>query len=314
MKKVDAISPIATALVGGVMCIALLWPTAVVAVPGYMTCQVYDGDRVRVFFTVTPVAADSYDVDNAYDFWLVTVKKQYGDFTHAKGNCNWEMEKDDAANKMGAFVQHFEDAFGASPFGASTLHDPYVPTKQKAAGDEPAKAKTATGNNQPAPVDSQAEAFGKQLIALVRLAPTDYLDYRGSVAAENNNSTTYIAKQTYPDLHANGLWIKAQKNGGAAFYRADYTNEEAISFAQSSMLGLAAMFSRPGNNEYAGFTANAKMQKDDSGVMMASVFYKGIAVASLNINAKRDAAYLFIGLIESENLAADKAIISSIQH
>ena len=178
--------------------------------------------------------------------------------------------------------------------------------------NEQAKAKIAEGNIQQARADSQEESFGKQIVALVRMAPSDYLDHRGLVAAENQNVTTYTATLTYPDLHATGLFIKAPKNGEAAYYRADYTNEEAITFAQSSILGLSAIFSRQGNNEYAGFTVNAKMQKDDSGVMMASVFYKGIAVASLNINAKRDAAYLFIGLIQSENLAADKAILSSI--
>ncbi len=111
----------------GAAALAWLAPAAAQAANGYMTCQIYDGDRNRVFYTIHPVAADSASVDNAYDFYLGSVKGSglLGDVNKSRGNCNWERTQDAAATKMAAFVKHFIAA-GANPFGDVVLHNPYV--------------------------------------------------------------------------------------------------------------------------------------------------------------------------------------------
>ncbi len=179
-----------------------------------------------------------------------------------------------------------------------------------------AKAKAAE-TTPPAPIvlvraDSPEEAFCRQLVALVRMIPTNFSDHRGAVEIDNQTVTLYIATPSCPELRATAQYVRIPKNGEAACYRADYTGDKAIADMETAFLGLAAIFSRQGNNQYGGFTADTVMQKHPSGVLAASVFYHGIAVAVLNIPEKRDEATLYIGLVLSEKLAADKAILATI--
>jgi hypothetical protein len=114
---------------------ALVAPTLAAAAPGYMTCQIFDGARNRVFYSNQPISADSGDVDEAYGVYLKAIigSGLMGDPAKAQGNCNWEARKADAAQKGAAFVQHFVSA-GANPFGDRYLSDPYVARRASAPG------------------------------------------------------------------------------------------------------------------------------------------------------------------------------------
>ena len=114
------------ALCGACM-LACLAPAAVLASPGFMTCQVFDGARDRIFYSARPVAAGSDSVDNAYDFYLRNVVQSglMGDVGKSRGNCNWEPSRDAAATKGAAFVKYFVDA-GANPFPDRYMPDPYL--------------------------------------------------------------------------------------------------------------------------------------------------------------------------------------------
>ncbi len=92
-----------------------------------MTCQVFDGDRNRIFYSAQPVAAGSDNVDNAYEFYLKNVLQSglMGDVGKSQGDCNWEASRDAAATKGAAFVKHFVQA-GANPFPDRYLPDPYL--------------------------------------------------------------------------------------------------------------------------------------------------------------------------------------------
>ena len=185
---------------------------------------------------------------------------------------------------------------------------------QKAAnhGNELAKAKIAEGHTLPAQADSGAESFCKQVVALVRMAPTDYPDHRGVVTTNEADRTFYTATPPYPDMHAAKQGINVPKNGDAAYYCATFKDEAALAYAQTAFLGFAALFSRPGNKGYEGFTADAVMRKEQDGDQHAYLFYKDIIVAKLEIPAKRDRGYLYIGLFYSKNLAADRAVLATI--
>jgi len=164
-----------------------------------------------------------------------------------------------------------------------------------------------------AQANNQEEAFCRQLVALVRLAPTDYRDHRGTATTDDDSRTFYTATPPYPDLHAARQGIIAPKNGEAAYYSAVYQGEEAVTFAQTAFLGLSPLLvSRQGDGEYAGFTAHAIIRKLENGDLYAHLFYKGIVVAKLEISAARDVAYIFIGLLYSKDPAADRAILSTI--
>ena len=114
-------------LLGGAAALVCFAPTAALASSGYMTCQVYDGDRNRVFYSAQPVAAGSDNVDNAYDFYLDAVRHSgmIGDISQSKGDCNWEANRGAAATKGAAFVQHFVSE-GATPFPDRFVPDPYT--------------------------------------------------------------------------------------------------------------------------------------------------------------------------------------------
>ncbi len=162
-----------------------------------------------------------------------------------------------------------------------------------------------------AQVDRQEELFCQQVVALVRLAPTDYRENHGTVLRENEAVKIYNAAVGYPDLHAANQGINVSKNGKAPFYRATYIGAEEVNYAQTAFLGIADQLSHPGKNDYAGFTADAVLQKDEDGDGYALLFYNGLIVAKLEVPAKRESASILIGLLFSKNLAADKLKLSA---
>lgn len=105
-------------------------PSVAAATPGFMTCQIFDGARNRIFYSVQPISADSQDTDEAYEIYLHAVMQSgmMGDVAKAEGNCNWEANKAAAADKMKAFIQHFVSA-GANPFPDRFLSDPFQSRK-----------------------------------------------------------------------------------------------------------------------------------------------------------------------------------------
>jgi hypothetical protein len=111
----------------GAFALCCLAPSVAAAAPGFMTCQIYDGDRNRIFYSAQPVAAGNSLVDNAYEFYLGAVRQSglIGDIGKSQGNCNWESTRDAAATKGAAFVQHFVKA-GANPFPDRFVSDPYL--------------------------------------------------------------------------------------------------------------------------------------------------------------------------------------------
>jgi hypothetical protein len=133
--------------------LACLVPATAQAAPGYITCQIYDGDRNRVFYTAQPAAADSELVDNAYEYYLKQVQQGglLGNVNKAQGNCNWERSRDAAANKQAAFVKHFVSA-GANPFNDRYIRDTYV-YQPMGSGSAPPAPKAPT---PVAPVSSAA--------------------------------------------------------------------------------------------------------------------------------------------------------------
>jgi hypothetical protein len=121
-----------------------------------MTCQVYDGDRNRVFYSTQPVAAGSDNVDNAYDFYLKNVQQSgiMGDINKSQGNCNWEPTRGAAAIKGAAFVKHFVSA-GANPFPDRYIPDPYLYHISVSPAAPTLGSPTAVAH-QPAPVPPKA--------------------------------------------------------------------------------------------------------------------------------------------------------------
>ena len=168
----------------------------------------------------------------------------------------------------------------------------------------------ALGSTLHAREDAGNDAFARQLITLVRASTTDYRELRGPVARENKITALFTVAPVSRDLKSGKQWVEAQKDGTRAFFYADYPGEEAIRFVESSFLGLAAAFAGPDKARYEGYTVDTAMRKQSDGGFMAFLFYKGIIVAKLSIPEKRDEATLFVGLLFSENLTADLAILA----
>jgi hypothetical protein len=158
--------------------------------------------------------------------------------------------------------------------------------------------------------DAANEAFARQLIILVKAATTDYRELRGPLAGENKITALFTAAPVSRDLKSGKQWVLAQKNGTRAYFYADYTGDAAISFVESSFLGLATLFAGPDRGRYEGYTVDPALRKQNGGGFMGFLFYRGITVAKLSIPEKRDEATLFIGLLFSENLTADLAVLA----
>ena len=152
----------------GAVAVSSLAPAVALASPGFMTCQIYDGDRHRIFYSAQPVAAGSTNVDNAYDFYVNAVRQSgmIGDISRSQGNCNWEPTRDAAATKGAAFVQHFVKE-GANPFPDRFVPDPYLyhisvsPTSPGASTPSaaPASAPASAPTQKPIPAGEAAAAL-----------------------------------------------------------------------------------------------------------------------------------------------------------
>lgn len=156
----------------GAVALGNLAPAVALASPGFMTCQVYDGDRNRIFYSAQPVAAGSTNVDNAYDFYLNAVRQSglIGDIGKSQGNCNWEATRDAAASKGSAFVQHFVKA-GANPFPDRFVPDPYLYhisiASNSAAQGAPSVAPSPAPTPKPVPAAEAAAALSTKPTVMV---------------------------------------------------------------------------------------------------------------------------------------------------
>ena len=120
-----------TLLLGASFGVMALAPTVAIAKPGYMTCQMTDSAKQRVFTTPTEFHADSADTDKAFAQYIALYQAEKipyitNDLSHIQGICDWEAEKGVAMKKTTNYMIHFLQ-LGYLVHSDISMPDPFVP-------------------------------------------------------------------------------------------------------------------------------------------------------------------------------------------
>ena len=120
-----------TLLIGAAFGFAALAPTVALAKPGYMTCQMTDSEKQRVFNTPTEFHADSADTDKAFARYIALYQAEKipyitKDLSHIQGICDWEAEKGVEMKKTTNYMIHFLQ-MGYLVHSDISMPDPFVP-------------------------------------------------------------------------------------------------------------------------------------------------------------------------------------------
>ena len=89
-------------------CCAALVPTAAMAQPGYMTCQLHKDGNTRNYFT-EPFRADSADEESMTNLFR-SVSEESGMLQATDqtiGGCHWEAKQDPAWAVLKGFLAHY---------------------------------------------------------------------------------------------------------------------------------------------------------------------------------------------------------------
>lgn len=159
------------------------------------------------------------------------------------------------------------------------------------------------------------EAVRRKINELVARASIDYPDRRGAIVLDNDAQTTYAATVPYFDLNTSAQFTNVLKKTNQAFFVAVYSDDSDIEkvtaaftdFDEKAQKDILHTF------EKTNYTEKKQMQKNADAYLTDTVFYKNMPVAVLNINPDGKTAIVTIGLINSKNLAAEKAILPPME-
>ena len=118
-------------LISAVLAFSAIAPTAAMAKSGYMTCQMTDSDKRRVFTTPNEFRADSADTDKAFARYIALYQAEKipyitQDLSHIQGICDWEADKGVAMTKTTNYMIHFLQQ-GYLVHSDISMPDPFVP-------------------------------------------------------------------------------------------------------------------------------------------------------------------------------------------
>jgi hypothetical protein len=150
---------------------------------------------------------------------------------------------------------------------------------------------------------SSPEAFARQLVALVRAAPSEYRDRRGAITYQDANIVLYQLTAPSSDIRAETSLVRTTKDGQRPYLFFGFHGADSMTRVQTLFAALPAIFAA--SDSYQDFTADAALTPLRDGRQLDLVYYRGITVAKLILSAKHDGATVSVGFLESEDLNAD---------
>ena len=152
-----------------------------------------------------------------------------------------------------------------------------------------------------------AEGFARDLVTLIQQTPSDFTQIRGRAMTRYTDSIRYAPTSLFSGLHTTEQWLVVYNSGTRTEFRATYADAALVAAAQSSFLGVAKIFADPRHPEYQGYTVDSQLVKARNGGSTAYVYRNGVIVAVFMVAASGDSAVLYVGMLFSEDLAADLA-------
>ncbi|WP_295671989.1 hypothetical protein [uncultured Mucilaginibacter sp.] len=144
---------------------------------------------------------------------------------------------------------------------------------------------------------------------LIRHANIDYSDRRGEVVLDNEQQVIYKVTVPYHDFGTDNQYITVTKASKQALFTAVYFGNYPVNITTKAFTGFDDPNEKDDNFDKTGYKGKHKMQTNTDGYLTDTIFYKTLPVAVLNTSATDNSAVITIGIVNSKNLAAEKAML-----
>ncbi len=150
------------------------------------------------------------------------------------------------------------------------------------------------------------------ILKMIALATSDYLDRRGPVLEDDATHTVYHVSPPYDHFLTSYIeeqYITTDKSSGHALFSKAYRDMDAsdIIMTFASFANVESTASGYLGSDPRGYTVHSAMVRQPGGDFADTLRYKGIAVAVLFANAEKTLAVITIGIIHDEDRAAAAA-------